>query len=205
VRLLAAHKAEVMVALTEADERARPASRKCRAAVGAEYWRDLFDERAAHHEFDGGYSRADAERLAFGEMILEWHRLLGVPPEPNHCAGCGNELPGEGGSAYAMAPTYISMVFAVSIASSSIARSAEGCSRGVAHARVRPAARVRPVVAIKRRVISAECVRLIAMGGPSAPGRPRVSIGRNARGSQTRVGQQIWIPEGPIVGVERTR
>jgi hypothetical protein len=97
VRLLAAHKAEVMVALTEADERARPASRKCRAAVGAEYWRDLFDERAAHHEFDGGYSRADAERLAFGEMILEWHRLLGVPPEPNHCAGCGGELPGEGG------------------------------------------------------------------------------------------------------------
>jgi len=97
VRLLAAHKAEVMVALTEADERARPASRKCRAAVGAEYWRDLFDERAAHREFDGGYSRADAERLAFGEMILEWHRLLGVPPEPNHCAGCGNELPGEGG------------------------------------------------------------------------------------------------------------
>jgi len=152
VRLLAAHKAEVMVALTEADERARPASRKCRAAVGAEYWRDLFDERAAHHEFDGGYSRADAERLAFGEMILEWHRLLGVPPEPNHCAGCGDELPGEGGL-YLCDGAY----------------------------------------------------RLIAMGGPSAPGRPRVSIGRNARGSQTRVGQQIWIPEGPIVGVERTR
>jgi hypothetical protein len=67
-----------------------------RYCAEAEYWRDFFDERAAHREFDGGHSRADAERLAFGEMILEWHRRYGTRPDPFRCAGCGDDLPDKG-------------------------------------------------------------------------------------------------------------
>ena len=86
-------KAEVMAALTEGDDRAGAASRECSGAAEAGYWRDLFEERAAHREFDGGHSRADAERLAFGEMILEWHRRYGARPDPFRCAGCGDDMP----------------------------------------------------------------------------------------------------------------
>jgi hypothetical protein len=38
---------------------------------------------------------ADAERLAFSEMILEWHRRYGARPNPHRCAGCGDALIGE--------------------------------------------------------------------------------------------------------------
>jgi hypothetical protein len=41
LRLLAAHKTEVMAALTEGDDRAGAASRECHRAVEAGYWRDL--------------------------------------------------------------------------------------------------------------------------------------------------------------------
>ena len=99
VRLLAAHKAEVMAALTKGDDRAGAASRECSGAAQAGDWRDLFDERAAHREFDGGHSRADAERLAFGEMILEWHHRHGVRPDPDRCAGCGDDMPNQFGLA----------------------------------------------------------------------------------------------------------
>src|ERR1051325_9482943 len=33
-----------------------------------DWWRDEFEERAAIREFDGGYSRAEAERFAWGEL-----------------------------------------------------------------------------------------------------------------------------------------
>ena len=35
---------------------------------------DLFEERAAHREFDGGYPRREAERLAWKECLAEWRR-----------------------------------------------------------------------------------------------------------------------------------
>jgi hypothetical protein len=97
VRLLAVHKAEVMAALTERDNRAGPAPGEYPAATEAEDWRDFLDERAAHREFDGGHSRAEAERLAFGEMLLEWHHRHGVRPDPDRCAGCGDDMPSNGG------------------------------------------------------------------------------------------------------------
>jgi hypothetical protein len=59
----------------------------------------FLDERAAHREFDGGHSRADAERLAFGEMILEWHRRYGARADPHRGAGCGDDLPTKDGLA----------------------------------------------------------------------------------------------------------
>jgi len=38
------------------------------------WWQDLFEERAAHREFDGGYPRREAERLAWEECLVEWRR-----------------------------------------------------------------------------------------------------------------------------------
>jgi hypothetical protein len=64
-------------------------------ALDLQWWHDFFNERAAHREFDGGYSRVDAERLVFGEMILEWHRRYSAPRDPHRCAGCGDDLVGE--------------------------------------------------------------------------------------------------------------
>jgi hypothetical protein len=97
VTLLAVHKAEVIAALTKGDDRAPATRSEHPAATEAEYWRDFFDERAAHREFDGGHSRAEAERLAFGEMLLEWHRRHGARPDPHRCSGCGDDGPGNGG------------------------------------------------------------------------------------------------------------
>src|SRR6516225_10456135 len=34
---------------------------------------DIYEERAAIHEFDGHYSRAEAESLAWGDVLNRWH------------------------------------------------------------------------------------------------------------------------------------
>ncbi len=73
----------------------------------AERWRDLFEERAAVREFDGGLSRADAEAAALGDLAQIWQSEN--PPPPNDgraCAHCGKPGPctpalaGEGGRAW---------------------------------------------------------------------------------------------------------
>jgi hypothetical protein len=51
-------------------------------------WRDLYQERAAHREFDAGYSRADAERLAWAETENRWHMQRGERVPVDICAGC---------------------------------------------------------------------------------------------------------------------
>lgn len=51
-------------------------------------WLDIFSERAAHREFDGGCSRIEAERLAWSEVELRWHLLRGERVPRNVCAGC---------------------------------------------------------------------------------------------------------------------
>jgi hypothetical protein len=51
-------------------------------------WLDFFSERAAHREFDGDFSRIEAERLAWGEVELRWHLLHGERVPHNMCAGC---------------------------------------------------------------------------------------------------------------------
>jgi hypothetical protein len=52
------------------------------------WWRDFFEERAAHREFDGQRSRAEAERLAWDDCILEWHRRYAGRASRDLCAGC---------------------------------------------------------------------------------------------------------------------
>lgn len=64
-------------------------------AADPAWWRDFFEERAAIREIDGGRSQEDAEELAFGDVILEWHHRHGAHSDPRRCPGCGDELAGE--------------------------------------------------------------------------------------------------------------
>jgi hypothetical protein len=52
------------------------------------YWTDVFEERATTREHDGGYPRADAERLAWREVEWRWHMAHCKPAAPDICAGC---------------------------------------------------------------------------------------------------------------------
>src|SRR5262249_23214565 len=57
--------------------------------VGDEdYWRDEFEERAAILEYEVGYSRAEAEVLAWGEIENRWHLKHGERAPRDLCAGC---------------------------------------------------------------------------------------------------------------------
>ena len=51
-------------------------------------WREAFEERAAIRQFDGLYPRPEAEVLAFGEIVNQWHFQHAVIT-PGKCAGCG--------------------------------------------------------------------------------------------------------------------
>jgi hypothetical protein len=59
--------------------------------MGAD-WRHLFEERAAHREYDGGYTHAEAERLAWGEMQNRWHMEHGDRVPRDLCPGCRQQL-----------------------------------------------------------------------------------------------------------------
>ena len=95
VKLLAVHKAEVLAVLAQAGHAPPPVAKAGRPAAEPSFWRDCFEERAAHRQYDGGYPRIEAEQLAFGEVILEWHRRHGAPPDHHRCAGCSDALSGE--------------------------------------------------------------------------------------------------------------
>jgi hypothetical protein len=51
-------------------------------------WRDLYEERSAHRQFDGGYPRAEAELLAWRELECRWHMQHGERVAREICAGC---------------------------------------------------------------------------------------------------------------------
>ena len=51
-------------------------------------WRDLFEERSAICEYDGGHTRAEAEVLAWGELQNRWHFEHGARVARDLCAGC---------------------------------------------------------------------------------------------------------------------
>jgi hypothetical protein len=51
-------------------------------------WCDLFEERAAIYEYDGRYTRAEAEVLAWGELQNRWHFEHGARAARDLCAGC---------------------------------------------------------------------------------------------------------------------
>jgi hypothetical protein len=49
------------------------------------WWRGLYSEKLAKHQ---AHPPAEAERLAYGELILQWHRWNGRRWPPWQCAGC---------------------------------------------------------------------------------------------------------------------
>jgi hypothetical protein len=58
----------------------------------AEDWRDLYEERAVIHEYDGHYTRAEAEALAWGELQNRWHLEHSDRVPRDLCAGCRKAL-----------------------------------------------------------------------------------------------------------------
>ncbi len=80
VRRLREAKVEILALvapLPETKDRAKVAD-----PAEARHWRDRFAARIVHwcHD-DRGWE--EAERLAFGELILAWHRFHGAGPEPD--------------------------------------------------------------------------------------------------------------------------
>jgi len=63
-------------------------------ASDPEFWRDVFEEVTAIRQFDGGYSRAEAERLAWGELQNRWHMAHGERVPRHLCAGCRRPIIG---------------------------------------------------------------------------------------------------------------
>ena len=52
-------------------------------------WSDLYEERAAHRQFDGGYPRVEAELLAWRDIEWRWHLAHRERVPAEVCAGCG--------------------------------------------------------------------------------------------------------------------
>lgn len=60
----------------------------------SERWRDLFEERAAVREFDGGMTRAVAETAALLDLAQIWQCENPLPPNDGRaCAHCGKPGP----------------------------------------------------------------------------------------------------------------
>jgi hypothetical protein len=70
----------------------------CRAspsvAADPDLWRDFFEERAAIREFDGLRPRAEAELLAWGDLLNKWHLLHGRRWPAWQCSGCDEPIGG---------------------------------------------------------------------------------------------------------------
>jgi hypothetical protein len=56
------------------------------------YWSGFYEERAAVREFEGGYSRDEAERLSWCEVEGRWHMTHCGTAVPGVCAGCGQPI-----------------------------------------------------------------------------------------------------------------
>ena len=56
-------------------------------------WRMLFECRVVYRLQAADRTRTDAESLAFGDCLMEWHRRCAQQPDTNRCAGCGEVLP----------------------------------------------------------------------------------------------------------------
>ena len=52
-------------------------------------WSDIYEERAAHRQFDGDYPRVEAELLAWREIEWRWHFAHREQVPVEVCAGCG--------------------------------------------------------------------------------------------------------------------
>ena len=64
------------------------------SSVEAQRWRDVFEERAAIREYDGGLSREDAEAGALDDLVTRWRCEHPLPAsDAAACAHCGKRGP----------------------------------------------------------------------------------------------------------------
>jgi hypothetical protein len=82
--VLKKHKSELVSFL-----RVRSAEQATNSRWATKDWLELYDERAAIAEFDGGLSRERAEKLAFEHCVAEWLMRHPVQSSPGLCLGCG--------------------------------------------------------------------------------------------------------------------
>jgi len=52
-------------------------------------WRTLFELRVAYRQKSGQRTIADAEILAFGDCLVQWHHRNGARQQGERCVGCG--------------------------------------------------------------------------------------------------------------------
>jgi hypothetical protein len=85
------HKAEIVALLREPVAAGLPegdlAQAKDTGRSPAD-WRDLYDERSAIRQYDGHYSRAEAEEMAWAEIQNRWQMEHGERVPRDLCAGC---------------------------------------------------------------------------------------------------------------------
>jgi hypothetical protein len=84
--LIRSHKAEIIATITAAT----PSGQRAQRSVVN--WRDRYEERAAIRQFDGGYTREEAERLAWSEIEDQWHLAHGERVPYDLCAGCRRSI-----------------------------------------------------------------------------------------------------------------
>jgi hypothetical protein len=84
--LIRVHKVEIIVAITAAKDVSHETD------DDVVDWRDWYEERVAIRQFDGGYTREEAERLAWGEAQDRWHRACGERVPRHLCAGCRHRI-----------------------------------------------------------------------------------------------------------------
>jgi hypothetical protein len=95
VQRLREAKAEVLVALAPAERTpaAVEAFYRCNPSEAAQ-WRRHFIIRTIDRELRGARFHAEAARLAWGELLSEWHKRHGRRWPASQCAGCGRPLGG---------------------------------------------------------------------------------------------------------------
>jgi hypothetical protein len=62
---------------------------------GLEFWRNMYEERAAIREYNGGYLRSEAELLGWRELQCRWHMAHCQPAAAGVCAGCDQPIGNE--------------------------------------------------------------------------------------------------------------
>ena len=86
---LVLHKGAIVALLRDAGGGWIAAQAITAALWDAEDWQTFYSERAAVRQFEGGYTKPEAEQLAWGEAVNLHHLILGKPALPDQCAGCG--------------------------------------------------------------------------------------------------------------------
>src|SRR4030095_6652467 len=88
-RRLIAHKPQVLAALRRPGEPSVPVGTSADEATD---WRELFNERVAMRQYEAGYGKAMAGRLAWGECVEAWCERNPLQQRLGLCAGCGAPL-----------------------------------------------------------------------------------------------------------------